>query len=63
MPTFAYASTYNPIFLRLYSRRLAALGVAIPTEEQGGAYERYTGDASVPGKGELLVWKSWNGAA
>jgi hypothetical protein len=27
-----------------------------PPEEQGGAYERYTGDASVPGKGELLVW-------
>ncbi len=63
LPTFAYASTYNPVFLRLYARRLAALGVTIPVEEQGGAYERYTGDASIPGKGELLVWKTWNGAA
>jgi formylmethanofuran dehydrogenase subunit C len=57
MPTFAYASTYNPMFLRLYARHLAALGFAIPFEDHDGAYQRYTGDASVPGKGEILVWK------
>lgn len=63
LPTFAYASTYNPVFLRLYARRLAALGITIPTEEHGGAYDRYTGDTSIPGKGELLVWNTWNGGA
>jgi formylmethanofuran dehydrogenase subunit C len=57
MPTFSYASTYNPMFLRLYARHLAALGFTIPFEDQDGAYQRYTGDASVPGKGEILVWK------
>jgi hypothetical protein len=57
MPTFSYASTYNPTFLRLYARRLGTLGFAIPYEDQDGAYQRYTGDASVPGKGEILVWK------
>jgi formylmethanofuran dehydrogenase subunit C len=57
MPTFSYASTYNPMFLRLYARYLETLGFTIPFAEQDGAYQRYTGDASVPGKGEILVWR------
>ena len=57
LPTFSYASSYNPTFLRLYARHLATLGFPIPYEEQDGAYERYTGDAAVPGKGEILIWK------
>lgn len=57
LPTFSYSSTYNPTFLRLCARHLSTLGFSIPYEEQDGAYQRYTGDASVPGKGEILVWK------
>jgi formylmethanofuran dehydrogenase subunit C len=57
LPTFAYASTYNPTFLRLYARHLDTLGFSIPYDEQDGAYQRYTGDASVPGKGEILIWR------
>ena len=57
MPTFAYATTYNPTFVRLYAKHLATLGFTIPYEEQAGAYQRYTGDASVPGKGEILIWR------
>jgi formylmethanofuran dehydrogenase subunit C len=57
MPTFSYAATYHPTFLRLYARHLGTLGFTIPFEDQDGAYQRYTGDASVPGKGEILVWK------
>jgi formylmethanofuran dehydrogenase subunit C len=56
MPTFAYAATYNPTFLRLYAKQLARAGVVVPFDEQEGSYRRYTGDASVPGKGEILVW-------
>ena len=56
LPTFSYAATYMPGFLRLYARHLHRLGVTIPCEERDGAYRRYTGDTSVPGKGELLVW-------
>ena len=57
LPTFSYASTYNPTFLRLYAKHLGALGFTIPFDDQDGAYQRYTGDAAVPGKGEILVWK------
>jgi len=57
LPTFALACAYNPVFLRLYAKRLAGMGLAIPHDESDGAYLRYTGDAAVPGKGEVLVWQ------
>jgi formylmethanofuran dehydrogenase subunit C len=57
LPTFTYASTYNPTFLRLYARHLASVGFALPYDEKEGVYERYTGDSAVPGKGELLIWR------
>jgi len=57
LPTFAYACTYDPTFLRLYTKHLATLGMSFPHEVQDGVYERYSGDTSVPGKGEILVWK------
>lgn len=56
LPTFSYAATYNPTFLRLYARLFATLGFTIPFDEREGGYQRYTGDASVPGKGEILIW-------
>jgi formylmethanofuran dehydrogenase subunit C len=56
LPTFSYAATYMPPFLRVYAGHLAALGFVVPCDEREGAYRRYTGDTSVPGKGELLVW-------
>jgi formylmethanofuran dehydrogenase subunit C len=57
MPTFVYASAYNPTFVRLYAKHLERLGFTIPVELHAGVYERYTGDTSVPGKGEILVWR------
>jgi len=57
LPTFAFACTYHPTFLRLYARHLRAHGVSIPCEGRDGVYQRYTGDTSVPGKGEILVWQ------
>jgi formylmethanofuran dehydrogenase subunit C len=57
LPTFAYACTYAPTFLRLYTRHLQTLGVPLPAEVQNGSYRRYQGDTSVPGKGEILVWQ------
>jgi len=56
LPTFTYAASYNPTFMRLYARRLAAFGCALPFDERYGVYRRYTGDAAVPGRGEILVW-------
>ncbi len=57
LPTFSYACTYDPVFLRLYGRRLEELGFSIPYQPDAGGYRRYSGDAAVPGKGEILVWK------
>src|SRR5436190_18398534 len=57
LPSFAYAATYTPEFLRLYARHLATLGFILPFEDRAGAYDRYPGDACVPGKGEILIWR------
>jgi hypothetical protein len=57
LPTFGFACAYNPTFLRLYARDLREQGFSLPCEAGEGAYRRYTGDASVPGKGEILVWQ------
>jgi formylmethanofuran dehydrogenase subunit C len=57
LPTFSGAGAYNPVFLRLYAKHLRSFGFRIPVESAEGAYQRYTGDASVPGKGEILVWR------
>jgi hypothetical protein len=56
LPTFSFACDYNPVFVRLYAKHLRPFGFWVPCEEQEGAYRRYTGDGSVPGKGEILVW-------
>jgi formylmethanofuran dehydrogenase subunit C len=58
LPTFSYSCSYNPTFLRLYSRQLQQFGVSIPVEPNVGAYRRYMGDSSVPGKGEILIWQA-----
>src|SRR5262249_12267720 len=57
LPTFAYDCTYTPPFLRLYARYLHGLGFAVPCAPAQGGYRRYSGDAAVPGKGEILVWQ------
>jgi formylmethanofuran dehydrogenase subunit C len=58
LPTFPYACTYNPEFVRVYARHLEKmLGLTIPFDAAAGAYDRYCGDTSVPGKGEILVWR------
>jgi hypothetical protein len=58
LPTFPFACTYNPEFVRVYARHLQkTLGLTIPYDAAAGCYERYCGDTSVPGKGEILVWR------
>ena len=57
LPSFLYAATYNPTFLRLYARYLETLGVRIPYDEKDGAYHRHLGDSAIPGRGEILLWQ------
>jgi formylmethanofuran dehydrogenase subunit C len=57
MPTFAYATDYNPTFLNLYAKHLSQFGIDLPCSASAGTYRRYSGDLSVPGMGEILVWQ------
>lgn len=57
LPTFAYDCCHNPVFLNIYARRLRDWGVSLPNCPTQGCYQAFSGDASVPGKGEILVWK------
>jgi formylmethanofuran dehydrogenase subunit C len=57
LPTFAGACAYNPAFLRLYAKYLRGHGFSLPCEARDGAYQRFSGDGAVPGKGEILIWK------
>ena len=57
LPTFSYGCAYQPQFMRLYAKHLHSLGFVIPYDVQGGSFQRYDGDTSVPGKGEILIWQ------
>jgi formylmethanofuran dehydrogenase subunit C len=57
LPTFAYACAYDPTFLHIYAKALQSIGVSIPYDSREGSYQRFTGDTSVPGQGEILVWQ------
>jgi formylmethanofuran dehydrogenase subunit C len=57
MPTFVHSADMTPTFINLYARRLKQLGVNLPFSSGEGVYRIYSGDMSVPGKGEILVWQ------
>ncbi len=57
LPTFAYACSYNPTFLRLCTRELRTHGFSLPSEASEGSFRLYTGDAAVSDRGEILVWQ------
>jgi hypothetical protein len=39
-------------------KHLNTLGISVPFDPQAGAYQRFVGDTSVVGKGEILVWNA-----
>ncbi len=57
LPTFRYSCTYRPVFLRLLLRELRSLGLEIAEEWIEGRYQRYCGDLTALGKGEILIWE------
>lgn len=56
LPTFAYGCDILPAFVRLYAKHLAPLGFPLPVD--GGCYQRYAGDLTGLGKGEIFVWQA-----
>ena len=57
LPTFAYACSYRPSFLRLYLRRLRGLGLPLTEEQIEGRYARWSGDGLELRRGEILVYE------
>jgi formylmethanofuran dehydrogenase subunit C len=55
LPTFRYACTYRPVFLRMLLIELRSLGAPIEQEWIDGRYRRYSGDLTALGKGEILT--------
>lgn len=57
MPTFALAVDFNPGFVNILARYVRQFGIHLPFAAAEGSYQLYSGDLSVPGKGEILVWQ------
>lgn len=54
LPTFRYAGTWRPTFLRFTLLDLRSRGVDVPDEYLNSEYRRFNGDFLEMGKGELL---------
>jgi formylmethanofuran dehydrogenase subunit C len=53
LSTFTFSCFYRPAYLRLYLRRLRALG--LPVEQLDGRYARWCGDGLELRRGEILI--------
>jgi formylmethanofuran dehydrogenase subunit C len=57
LPSFLYSSSYTPTFMGVLVKQLGSLGINLPLDANAGLYQRFLGDTSVVGKGEILVWE------
>lgn len=57
LPTFGYACTYNPTFLRVYLLYLRKQGLPIEDAYVNGRYRRWSGDAVELNRGEILLFE------
>ena len=55
LPTFKFACTYKPVFLRFYMRHLQSQGFPVPDGCLDAEYHRYCGDFLESGKGEIFI--------
>ncbi len=55
-PTYRYACSYRPPYLRVLFQYLRSRAVPVDGRIATGRYARYCGDISQVGKGELLIW-------
>lgn len=56
LPTFTYACTYRPTFLRLYLARMRAFGLPVADSHFDGPYQRWSGDGVELNRGEALIY-------
>jgi formylmethanofuran dehydrogenase subunit C len=55
LPTFAFACSYRPPFLRVYLRHLRTRGLPLTDEQIEGRYARWSGDGLELRRGEILI--------
>jgi formylmethanofuran dehydrogenase subunit C len=55
LATFVFACVYRPPFMRLYLRRLRALGLGVSDAQLDGRYARWCGDGLDLRRGEILI--------
>jgi len=55
LPTFQFACSYEPVFLKLLLTQLRKLGMPLNGPEWESPVRRYIGDISGLGKGEILI--------
>jgi formylmethanofuran dehydrogenase subunit C len=58
LPSFLSSSSYAPTFMGVLGKHLGAMGIGLPLDPAAGTYQRFLGDTSVVGKGEILVWRA-----
>jgi formylmethanofuran dehydrogenase subunit C len=58
LPTFRYASRLEPLFLRLYFRRLREAGFPVSPQLDTASCRLFCGDLVALGKGEVLVFSN-----
>src|SRR5579864_8154050 len=63
LPTFGYACTYRPVFIRLYLPYLCRLGLPVTDAQIAGPYQRWCGDAVELNRGEVLFLDTGEPAA
>ncbi|MDW3096355.1 MAG: formylmethanofuran dehydrogenase subunit C [Gammaproteobacteria bacterium] len=56
LPTFEYACTYHPVFLRFYLKHLRDQGFDIDDRYINGRYDRWSGDSIELNRGEVLLF-------
>ncbi len=55
LPTFTYAGSFEPTFLRLYLLHLRGLGLPVEDVQIAGRYRRWSGDSVELNRGEILL--------
>lgn len=58
LPAYRFESVFQPVFIRVFLKRLRQWGLSVNLEKAEGLFRRYSGDITALGKGEILIYDS-----
>jgi formylmethanofuran dehydrogenase subunit C len=61
LPSYGYATRFNPPALRLQLLRVRELGLTVPDALLGGRWSRWSGDVTTLTRGEILIFDDEEG--